>query len=87
MLEATAYVGALVVILAVSHGLARLMSRGGLRWVWTHWNLVGAVLLVAGLHGIGGAWFFLGLTTTAGSAVAGAGILLASAGFWMLCWT
>lgn len=87
MLEAAAYAAALLVILAVSHGLARLLSRGGLQWLWDHWNLVGAALLVAGLAGLGGAWFLLGLTTVSGSAVAGLGVLLASAGFWMLCWT
>lgn len=87
MVEVAVYVAALLVLLAVSHGFARILNRGGLQWVWDHWNLVGAVLLVAGMAGIGGAWFLLGLTTVPGSAVAGLGVLLVSAGFWMLCWT
>jgi hypothetical protein len=55
-----------------------------MHWVWGYWNVVGAALLIFGVTGIGYGWLGLGLDTTAGSALAGLGLLLASAGLWML---
>jgi len=87
MFEVAAYVVGLVLLVAVAHGLARVLTKGGLQRIWDHWNLVGAVLLIAGIGGIAVGWLLLGLQTNAGSALAGLGLLGASAGVWMLCWT
>ena len=80
------YVLALVVgIGAVSHLLGWLFLRERtVRFVWAAWNVLGASLLVSGVALLGYAWLGLGLQSTWGSALAGGGLLLASAGIWML---
>ena len=77
--------GLVVGIGALAHALGWLVTRRGTaRWVWRFWNGVGAVLFVAGLALIGYGWLGLGLGTGLGSALVGVGLLLASAGLWML---
>ena len=80
------YLAGLVLLIGVlSHALAWVFTRKRtVRWVWQTWNLLGAVLLLIGLAAIGYGWLVLGLQTGAGSAVAGLGLLLASAGLWMI---
>ncbi len=81
-----AYVVGLVVLVAVgSHALAWLLTRRRTAaWVWGYWNGVGAAILVVGLAAVAYAWLAVGLATPLGSAVAGVGLLLLSAGLWML---
>jgi hypothetical protein len=77
--------GLMVFIGAVAHALGFLLARRGtVRWVWRFWNVLGAALLAAGLGALGYGWLVLGLHTGAGSALVGLGILLASAGLWMI---
>jgi hypothetical protein len=80
------YGAALVVgIGAVSHALGWLLvRRGTVSFVWAAWNVLGALLLAAGVAVIGYGWLGVGLHTGWGSTVAGVGLLLASAGIWML---
>jgi hypothetical protein len=80
------YFAAAVVLLGASaHAFTwLLMRRGGVQWVWGYWNALGAALLVVGTAAMGYGWLVLGLSTTAGSLVSGLGLLLASAGLWML---
>ena len=80
------YAGALIVgIGAVSHFLGWLLvRRGTVRFVWAAWNVLGVLLLLAGVVVIGYGWLGIGLHTGWGSTVAGVGLLLASAGIWML---
>jgi hypothetical protein len=81
-----AYIAGLMVFIgATAHALGWLLTRRrAAAWVWGYWNLLGAVLLLAGLGGLGYGWFVLGLHSSAGSALAGLGLLLASAGLWMI---
>ncbi len=81
-----AYVGALVLLIGtVAHGLAWLLTRRrAAAWVWGAWNGLGAVLLLLGTAATVYAWLALGLETTAGGLLAALGVLLASAGLWML---
>jgi hypothetical protein len=77
--------GLVLLVGVVAHGLAWLLvRRRAARWVWSYWNGVGTTLTLAGLAGIGYAWIVLGFQTPAGSALAGLGLLLLSAGLWML---
>ena len=80
------YVLALIVgIGAVSHLLGWLFLRERtIRFVWAAWNVLGIALLLGGVAVLGYAWLGLGLQSTWGSTLAGAGLLLASAGIWML---
>jgi hypothetical protein len=79
-------IGGLVVFIGVSaHALTwLLMRRPAAEWVWGYWNILGSALLLSGLAAIGYAWFALGLQSIGGSALAGFGLLLASAGLWMI---
>ena len=52
--------------------------------VWRVWNLLGAALLALGVLGMAYAWGALGLQSGTGSLLLGLGLLLASAGLWML---
>ena len=80
------YVGGLIVAIgALSHALAWVLTRERtVRWVWRAWNVLGTVLLLVGMAAIGYGWLGLGLQTAPGSVVAGLGLLLASAGLWMI---
>jgi hypothetical protein len=81
-----AYLAGLVLLIGVSaHALAWLLTRRRtVAWVWSYWNSLGTVVLLAGLAALGYAWLVFGLASTAGSALAGLGLLLLSAGLWML---
>lgn len=80
------YAGALVATIgALAHLLTWLLTRrGSLGWVWSYWYLVGAVLLLAGVTAMTYGWLVLGVKTAMGSALVAFGVLLASAGLWML---
>jgi hypothetical protein len=79
-------IGGLVIFIGVTaHALTWvLMRRRAVQWVWGYWNILGSVLLLAGLTALGYAWVALGLQSVGGSALAGLGLLLASAGLWMI---
>jgi hypothetical protein len=81
-----AYLAGLVVFVAVTaRTLAWLLTRRRTAaWVWGYWNVLGSALLAAGLVAIGYGWIVFGLQATAGSALAGLGLLLASTGLWMI---
>lgn len=89
---AGSFVGTLAVIVGLvlllgvsSHALTWVITRRRtLRWVWSYWNVVGSAFLAAGFAAMGYAWLVLGLKTLAGSLLAGLGMLLASAGLWMM---
>ncbi len=77
--------GLVLLIGVVSHALAWVLTRRRTAsWVWSYWNGLGAAVLLAGLAATGYAWMVLGLQTNAGSGLAGVGLLLLSAGLWML---
>lgn len=79
------YGSAVVLLGVVAHVLAWLLARRrAARWVWSYWNAVGVVLVLLGVAAIGYGWLALGLQTSAGGALVGLGLLLASAGLWML---
>jgi hypothetical protein len=80
------YVLALIVgIAAVSHLLGWLFLRERtVRFVWAAWNVLGVILLLGGVAALGYAWLALGLQSGWGSTLAGVGLLLTSAGIWML---
>jgi len=79
------YAGLVLFVGVTAHAVAwALTRRRTVQWVWGYWNLLGSLLLVAGLTAIGYGWLALGLHTAAGSALAGVGLLLASAGLWMI---
>ena len=80
------YFAAAVVLLGASaHALTWLLVRRvGVQWVWGYWNRLGGALLIVGTAAMGYGWLVLGLSTAAGSLVTGLGLLLASAGLWML---
>ena len=74
-----------VLIGAVAHLLGWLLARRGTaEFVWRAWNVLGVLLLGLGILGMGYAWAALGLQSGWGSLVLGLGLLLASAGLWML---
>jgi hypothetical protein len=85
-LATVASLAGLVLLIGVSaHALAWLLTRRRTAdWVWTYWNGLGTVILLAGLLALGYGWLVFGLGSTAGSALAGLGMLLLSAGLWML---
>jgi hypothetical protein len=78
-------VGAVVLLGAVAHALAWLLvRRRTARLVWRAWNVLGVLFLGLGVLGMAYAWWGLGLHSGLGSVVLGVGLLLASAGLWML---
>jgi hypothetical protein len=81
-----AYLAGLVVLIGVAaHAVAWLLTRRRTAaFVWGYWNGLGTVVLLAGLIALGYAWLVFGLGSNAGSALAGLGMLLLSAGLWML---
>ena len=77
--------GLMVSIAALAHALGFVLTRRGtVGWVWRFWNVLRVGLLVAGLAALGYGWLVLGLQTGTGSTLVGLGILLASAGLWMI---
>jgi hypothetical protein len=79
------WAGAVVLLGAVAHALGWLLvRRRAARLVWRAWNLLGIVFLGVGLLSMGYAWWGLGLQSGLGSLLLGLGLLLASAGLWML---
>jgi hypothetical protein len=79
------WVGAVVLLGAVAHALGWLLvRRRAARFVWRAWNLLGIVFLGVGILSMGYAWWALGLQSGPGSLLLGLGLLLASAGLWML---
>jgi hypothetical protein len=81
-----AWIAGLVVLIGVTaHALTWLLTRRATaRWVWSYWNALGSTMLLAGLAVLGYGWLAFGLQTGTGSVVAGLGLLLLSAGLWML---
>lgn len=81
-----AYIAGLVVLVGVSaHALTWVLTRRRtVQWVWTYWTALGSTLLVAGLGVLGYGWLTFGLQTSPGSLLAGLGLVLLSAGLWML---
>jgi hypothetical protein len=84
--ETVVFLLAGVVLLgAVAHLLGWLLARRGTaQFVWRAWNVLGVLFLGLGVLGIGYAWGALGLQSGWGSLLLGLGVLLASAGIWML---
>ena len=77
--------GGVVLIGAVAHALGWLLARRRTaEFVWRAWNVLGLGLLVIGILGMAYAWGALGLQSGSGSLLLGLGLLLASAGIWML---
>ena len=77
--------GGVVLIGALAHVLGWLLARRQTaRLVWRAWNVLGALLLGMGVLGMAYAWGALGLQSGWGSLLLGLGLLLASAGLWML---
>jgi len=77
--------GGVVLIGALAHALGWLLARRQTaQFVWRAWNLLGALLLGLGVLGMVYAWGALGLQSGSGSLLLGLGLLLASAGLWML---
>jgi hypothetical protein len=81
-----AYIAGLVVLVGVTaHALTWILTRRRtVRWVWSYWNALGSTMLVAGLAVLGYGWLAFGLQTSPGSVLVGVGLLLLSAGLWML---
>jgi hypothetical protein len=74
-----------VLIGALAHVLGWLLARRRTaQFVWRAWNVLGALLLGLGVLGMVYAWGTLGLQSSSGSLLLGLGVLLASAGIWML---
>jgi hypothetical protein len=77
--------GGVVLIGALAHVLGWLLARRRTaQLVWRAWNVLGALLLGMGVLGMAYAWGVLGLQSGWGSLLLGLGLLLASAGLWML---
>jgi hypothetical protein len=77
--------GGVVLVGAVAHAVGWLLVRRRTgRLVWRAWNLLGMLLLGAGVLSMAYAWWVLGLQSGLGSLLLGLGLLLASAGLWML---
>jgi|RhiMetdeSRZDD1v2_1073273.scaffolds.fasta_scaffold158597_3 hypothetical protein len=77
--------GLVVLVGVLSHALAWVLTRRSTaRWVWNYWNGLGGAILLGGLGTLGYAWIVFGLHTKVGSLLAGVGLLLLSAGLWML---
>jgi hypothetical protein len=78
-------VAGVVLLGAAAHALGWLLARRGTaQFVWRAWNVLGVGLLVVGVLGMAYAWGALGLQSGSGSLLLGLGLLLASAGIWML---
>jgi hypothetical protein len=74
-----------VLIGAVAHAAGWFLARRqAAEFVWRAWNILGILLLGLGILGMGYAWVALGLQSGPGSLLLGLGLLLASAGLWML---
>jgi hypothetical protein len=84
--ETVVFLLAGVVLLgAVAHLLGWLLARRQTaQFVWRAWNVLGMLFLGLGVVGIAYAWGTLGLQSGWGSLLLGLGVLLASAGIWML---
>lgn len=79
------FIGGVVLIGALAHGLGWVVARrGAAQFVWRAWNVLGAVLLLGGMAAMGYGWWGHGLPSGLGSLLLGTGLLLASAGLWML---
>lgn len=77
--------GGVVLIGALAHVLGWFLARRQTaRFVWRAWNVLGALLLGLGVLGMAYAWGAVGLQSGWGSPLLGLGLLLASAGLWML---
>lgn len=77
--------GGVVLIGALAHALGWLLvRRGTAAFVWRAWNVLGALLLGAGVLSMVYAWGALGLQSAWGSLLLGLGVLLASTGIWMI---
>ena len=77
--------GGVVLIGALAHALGWLLARRRTaEFVWRAWNVLGALFLGAGIPGMAYAWGVLGFQSGWGSLLLGLGLLLASAGIWML---
>ncbi len=77
--------GGVVLVGALAHAIGwLLLRRRTARLVWKAWNVLGALLLGVGVLSMAYAWTVLGLQSGAGSLLLGVGLLLASAGLWML---
>ncbi len=77
--------GGVVLIGALAHVLGWLLARRHTaQFVWRAWNVLGSLLLGLGVLGMAYAWGALGLQSGWGSLLLGLGLLLASAGLWML---
>ena len=77
--------GGVVLIGALAHVFGWLLARRRTaQFVWRAWNVLGALLLGMGVLGMAYAWGALGLQSGWGSLLLGVGLLLASAGLWML---
>ena len=77
--------GGVVLIGALANMLGWLLARRGTaEFVWRAWNVLGAGLLGVGVLAMAYAWVALGLQSGWGSLLLGLGLLLASAGIWML---
>ena len=77
--------GGVVLIGALAHALGWLLARRRTaQFVWRAWNLLGALALGIGVLSMAYAWGALGLQSGWGSLLLGLGLLLASAGLWML---
>ena len=61
-----------------------LARRHTAQFVWRGWIVLGSLLLGLGVLGMAYAWGALGLQSGWGSLLLGLGLLLASAGLWML---
>ena len=78
-------VGGVVLIGALAHALGwALARRTTAQFVWRAWNVLGAGLLLGGVAAMAYGWGGLGLQSGLGSLLLGTGLLLASAGLWML---
>jgi hypothetical protein len=77
--------GGALLIGALAQAVGWLLARRRTaQIVWRAWNLLGALLLALGILGMAYAWGALGLQSGGGSLLLGLGLLLASAGLWML---
>jgi hypothetical protein len=77
--------GGVVLIGALANMLGWVLARRGTaEFVWRAWNVLGAGLLGVGVLAMAYAWVALGLQSGWGSLLLGLGLLLASAGIWML---
>ena len=77
--------GGVVLIGSLAHAIGWLLARRGTaEFVWRAWNVLGALLLGFGILGMAYAWAVFGLQSGWGSLLLGLGLLLASAGIWML---